>query len=285
MSFGAPYTLLLILPALGALVWLKTRFRPGAARLPGDWSRIVEPALQPFMARRAATGSRAPVVLMLFVWTLLVLALAQPSIDTGKTSDYANLAGRVIVLDLGSGADVHNQRLAVIRLIESAPKVPTAIVVATSESFEAVPMTTDRAHLERYLQVIDADVMPVAGRSLDLAAAHGEGLLARASIIAGQVVVISGGSAPRGTTAMPPRWPRALVVASGKLSDWRAYGDRTRARLTDVDGLAPISNDLQRDIARASRQGDRQARRDLAPWLAGMALALWLALFRRRRTA
>ncbi len=265
VNLVAPYTLLLILPALGALIWLTTRFRSGPARLPGDWQRIIEPVLQPFMARYAVTESRPPILLLLCLWTLLVVALAQPSIDTGEASDYANLAGRVIVLDLGAGADIHHQRLAVLRLIEDAPEVPTAIVVATSESFEAVPMTTDRVHLERYLQVIEAAVMPVGGRSLGLATAHGEALLSRASIVAGQVVVISGDAPPEGETVMPPQWPRALVVASGSQPAWRAYSAKTKAQLTDVDGLAPLSRHLHRDIARAHRQGDQLARRDLAP--------------------
>ncbi|WP_089719659.1 VWA domain-containing protein [Candidatus Entotheonella palauensis] len=283
MSLATPWTLLLLVPALGALIWLKTGSSSGAARLPGHWHRVIEPALQPFMARYTIAESRPPIWLMLSIWTLLVLALAQPSIDTGTATDYANLAGRVMVLDLGAGADIHNQRLAVIRLIEDAPEVPTAIVVATSESFEAVPMTTDRAHLERYLQAIEADVMPVDGRFIELAAAHSEALLTRAEIVAGQVVMISGGTPPARETVRPPQWPRALVVADGSLQPWRAYANQTRARLTDIDNLAPLSRDLNRDMAWAAWQSDRSARRDMAPWLIGSALGLWLGLFRRRR--
>ncbi|ETX08099.1 VWA domain-containing protein [Candidatus Entotheonella palauensis] len=283
MSLAAPWTLWLLLPALGAWIWLKAGSRSGVARLPGDWNRVIEPALQPFMARYTLAESRPPIWLMLSIWALLVLALAQPSIDTGVATDYANLAGRVIVLDLGAEADMHSQRLAVIRLIEDAPEVPTAIVVATSESFEAVPMTTDRVHMERYLQAIEADVMPVGGRFIELAAAHGEALLTRAEIIAGQVVMISGGTPPERETVRPPQWPRALVIAGGNLQQWRTYAKQTHARLTDIDGLAPLSHDLNRDIAWASRQSDRSARRDLMPWLIGAALVLWLGLFRRRR--
>lgn len=283
MSLAAPWALLLLLPALGALIWLQLQSRVGLTRLPGHWNRVIEPALQPFMARYAVAESQPPIGLMLAIWTLLVLALAQPSINTGEASDYANLAGRVIVLDLGAGADIHTQRLAVIRLIEDAPDVPTAIVTATSESFEAVPMTTDRVHLERYLQVIKADVMPVGGRFLGLATAHGEALLTRAEIVAGQVVIVTGGAPPGGETARPPQWPRALVIADQNLPAWRAYANQTQARLTDIDGLAPLSHDLNRDIARAQRQGDPATRRDLAPWLTGAAVVLWLGLFRRRR--
>ncbi len=122
-----------------------------------------------------------------------------------------------------------------IRLIGDAPDIPTALIAATSESFEAVPMTTDRVHLERYLQVIKADVMPVSGRFLELATAHGEALLTRASIVAGQVVVITGDEPPESEAARPPQWPRALVVVDGNLSTWRTYANKAKARLTDAD--------------------------------------------------
>ncbi len=285
MSLTAPWALLLLVPALGAWLWLHLQTHTGPMRLPGHWNRLIEPALQPFMARYALAASRPPVGLIVAIWALLVLALAQPSIDTGEAPDYANLVGRAIVLDLGAGADIHHQRLAVIRLIEDAPDVPTAIVTATSESFEAVPMTTDRVHLERYLQVIEADVMPVGGRFLQLATAHGEALLTRAEMVAGQVVVITGGAPPQGETAVPSQWPRALVIADGSLLAWRAYANQSKAELTDIDGLAPLSQDLDHDMARAQRQSDQTTRWDLAPWLTGAAIVLWLGLFRRRRTS
>ena len=287
MSFAAPWILLLLLPAYVALAWLKITWRSGAARLPGDWRRVIEPVLQPFMARYAASDAPPRVGLALAIWTLLVLALAHPSFDTGKSTRYANLAGRVIALDLGAEADIRRQRLAAVRLIEAAPDVPTAIVAATSESFEAVPMTTDRAHLERYLQALDAEVMPVGGRFLELAAAHGEALLSRASMLAGQVVLISGGAPPAHGAVKPPQWPRALVIVGDGFHapQWRAYARQTQAQLTDVDGLAPLSRDLQRDMQRAERQSDRAARWDLTPWLSGAALLLWLGFFRRRETA
>lgn len=147
-------------------------------------------------------------------------------------------------------------------------------------------MTTDRVHLERYLQAIEADVMPVDGRFLELAAAHGEALLDRASIVAGQVVMISGGSPPEHNPEGRTRqWPRALVIADDNLQQWRTYAKQTDARLANIDGLAPLSHALNRDIAWASRHGDRTTRRDLTPWLIGAAVVLWLGLFRRRRTS
>lgn len=154
--------------------------------------------------------------------------------------------------------------------------------MATSESFEAVPLTVDRAHLERYLQVIEADIMPAGGRALELAAAHGEGLLTRASIIAGQVVVISGGTPAPAQTVMPPRWPRALIITDGDPADWSVYADKTGARLSDIDDVEPVVQELDSDIARALRQSERPARHDLTPWLIAAVLLLWLTLFRRR---
>jgi hypothetical protein len=282
---ATPVFLWLLLPALAVLIWRLSRYDTGSVALPGNWNRIIEPALQSFMSRSAISDTRPRFALLLGMWTLLVLALAQPGIENAGTPDYANIAGRAIVLDLGAQASIHRQRLAVTRLLDAAPAVPTAIVMATSESFEAVPLTVDRAHLERYLQVIEPDIMPVAGRALELAAAHGEGLLDRASIIAGQVVVISGGPPPPADTVMPPRWPRALIITDGDPADWSTYADKTGARLRDIDEVGAIVQDLDRDIARALRQSEQPARHELTPWLIAAGLLLWLALFRRRSGA
>lgn len=75
MSLAAPWILLLLLPALGGAIWLQVSSHANLARLPGDWHRLIEPALQTFMARYTVVESRPPIRLMLSIWTLLVLAL------------------------------------------------------------------------------------------------------------------------------------------------------------------------------------------------------------------
>lgn len=285
MSFAQPLTLFLLLPALGALAWrLSGASGLPAGQLPGDWVRVVEPPLRRFMASGALAGVRVSLLLPLSIWVLLVLALARPALDTGAAADYSNIAGRVIALDLGAGANIHSQRLAATRLMEDLPGVPTAIVVGTGDAFDVVPLTTDRAYVDRYLQVITPDVMPLDGRSLGVAIAHGEAILTRAGIVAGQVVVLSAGKPPTYSSG-DARWPRAVVVEAKDREAWAPYVATIGASLGAVDDLSAVQRELQNDIDRARRDGDRQGRTELAPYLLTVAMVLWLVLFRRQRAA
>ena len=169
MSFVFPAALLLFLPALALAAWIVLWRGPAALRLPGHWHRVIETRMQPFMARQVASQNRIPWVFWLAIWSLLVLGLARPVLDFGAPEPYGNLAGRVIALDLGAETDLERQKLLVYRILDAAPATPTALVVSTAEAFDIVPFTTDRAHFDRYLDVVRPDVMPVSGRAPGIA--------------------------------------------------------------------------------------------------------------------
>ncbi|MDH3772554.1 MAG: hypothetical protein OET79_16410, partial [Nitrospirota bacterium] len=224
-------------------------------------------------------------LLWLTIWTLLVLGLARPMLDSGAPTAYGNLAGRVIALDLGAGVDVDRQRLLVHRILDAAPTMPTALVVATAEAFGVVPFTTDRAHLDRYLQVINPDVMPVFGRAPGIAIVHAESLLERADIVVGQLVLLTGGKVPPSESTKVGDWLRALVVDNDRLSDWEGYADRIGARLTDETSIQTVIDDLDDQVAAAIRDGDKAAELALGPWLVAVAALFWLSFFRRVRSS
>ena len=71
-------------------------------------------------------------------------------------------------------------------LLDATPEIPTALVVASGDAFNVVPLTTDRAFLDRYLNVIAPDVMPLEGRALQVTVAQAEGILTLAGVLAGQ---------------------------------------------------------------------------------------------------
>ena len=276
--------LFLLLPALAGYVWLK--YCPGgtSGQLPGDWRRIVDPVLRPLMVSEVLLGSAIGPLLILAIWAILVLALARPGIEASSRAEFSNIAGRVIALDLGAGVDIHAQRLAVTKLIEASPRIPTALVVATADAFSVVPLTTDRAFIDRYLNVIRPEVMPITGQSLRVTLAHGEAVLTRAGIVAGQLVLLTGGPPPELDTEQPARWLRALVVAKKERQDWVRYADQISSRLATHGDLGPVVDDLDRAVGRAMRDGGRLAHLELTPYLIGAALALWLGLFRRLKT-
>lgn len=287
-----PLALLLLLPALALALWPRAAGAALPAGLPGDWARVVEPALRAIAAggdqdTRPGRVGRLP----LAIWCLLVVALAGPGIESGTRQAFGNLAGRVIVLDLGSSSDMAAQRVAAGRLLDRSPEVPTAVVAATSDAFDVMPLTRDRRQIERYLQVLDPGMMPVGGRALALAFGHAETILVRAGIVAGQVVLVTGGAPPASAApGVPARtaspWLRAVVVvgpgAQRSRAAWQAYAESEAARLSEGEQLSAVTDDLARAVAQASREAGDRARLDLTPWLIAVAAALWLGLFRRR---
>ena len=285
MSFVYPFALLLLLPAFGFVAWLTLWRGQAAMSLPGHWHRVIDVNMQSYMAQQVMSQNRLPIMLWLTIWTLLVLGLARPVLDIGEPTNYGNLAGRVIALDIGAGVDVESQRLIAYRILDAAPSMPTALVVATAEAFDIVPFTTDRVHLDRYLEVIKPDVMPVSGRAPAIAITHAESLLARAGLVVGQLVLVTGGGVPAVDATAAGDWLRALVVDRESLAAWEDYADRIGARLADETAIEAVINDLDRDVADALRDSDGAAEFALGPWLVGAAALLWLMFFRRIRSA
>jgi len=284
MIVSHPLVLFLLVPALAAFAWLARHGDRYLARLPGDWERLVVPSLRATVGRAATQGAAPQLLGFLTLWAVLVIAIARPAWKLEEVADFANIAGRVIAMDLGGGADIHSQRLAAATLIDSTPDVPTALVVGTGDAFNVVPLTTDRNFLDRYLNVIAPDVMPLDGQAIPLTVAHSEAILTRAGVVVGQVILLVGGEPPVPAAKYFARWSRVLATDPETRDDWRGYANYLGARLVSYDDLTPATDDLARQIERAQHRGDRAAVHDLTPYLLAIAALLWLTLFRRRRT-
>ena len=284
MIISYPLVLFLLVPAIAAFAWLVRRGDLYLARLPGDWERLVKPALRNIVGREATQGG-APQLLSFFVlWVVLVTAISRPVWKLEDAANFPNIAGRVIAMDLGGGADIHSQRLAAAALLDSAPDVPTALVVGSGDAFNVVPLTTDRDFMNRYLNVITPDVMPLEGQALPVTVAHSEAILTRAGVVVGQVILLTGGEPPTLGDEYLRRWTRVVVTEPESRGEWVDYANYLGARLVSYDDLTSVIDDLEREIERAQHRGDNAAVYDLTPYLLGVAVLLWLALFRRRRT-
>ena len=284
MIISYPLVLFLLVPAIAAFAWLVRRGDLYLARLPGDWERLVKPALRNIVGREA-TQRGAPQLLSFFVlWVVLVTAISRPVWKLEDAANFPNIAGRVIAMDLGGGADIHSQRLAAAALLDSAPDVPTALVVGSGDAFNVVPLTTDRDFMNRYLNVITPDVMPLEGQALPVTVAHSEAILTRAGVVVGQVILLTGGEPPTLGDEYLRRWTRVVVTEPESRGEWVDYANYLGARLVSYDDLTSVIDDLEREIERAQHRGDNAAVYDLTPYLLGVAVLLWLALFRRRRS-
>ena len=284
MIISYPLVLLLLVPAISAFAWIARRGDLYSARLPGDWERLVKPPLRTIVGREATQGGAPQLLSFFFLWVVLVTAIARPVWKLEDAVNFPNIAGRVIAMDLGGGADIHSQRLAAAALIDSAPDVPTALVVGSGDAFNVVPLTTDRDFIDRYLNVITPDVMPVEGQAIPVTVAHSEAILTRAGVVVGQVILLVGGEPPTLDNKYIPRWERVVVTDPGTRDKWGGYANYLGAHLVSYDDLTTVVDALEREIERARNRGDRAAVHDLTPYLLGIAVLLWLTLFRRRRT-
>ena len=284
MIVSHPLVLLLLIPAVAAFAWLARLGDRYLARLPGDWGRVVAPSLRTFVGREATQGAAPQLLGFLALWVVLVITISRPVWKLEEAANFSNIAGRVIAMDLGGGADIHNQRLAATTLIDSAPDVPTALVVGSGDAFNVVPLTTDRNFVDRYLNVITPDVMPLDGQAIPVTVAHSEAILTRAGVVVGQVILLTGGEPPALGAEYLARWSRVVITDPGTRGKWGGYANYLGARLVSYNDLAPVVDDLERQIERARHRGDRAAVHDLTPYLLALAALLWLTLFRRRRT-
>ncbi|MCY4590055.1 MAG: VWA domain-containing protein [Alphaproteobacteria bacterium] len=283
MTFTHPFVLLLLVPlALALLLALNHRAVP-AGRLPGGWRRLVAPGLHDYLGRGLRDRTPGMVRWCCGLAAILVIALARPVIESTDRPAWANLAGRVVVIDMSAASALPGHRLRAAAIVESSMPVPVALVATAGESYTVVPFTSDPQHLDRYLQVLDTTMMPLGGRSLSSGIAHGEALLRDGRIRAGLIVVLTGGPPPGDPVRLAASGTRRTILLADTDPDrWRETGRRLGAEvLAHADSAKVLAdhNDAIRDLVRAS---DRDSTHDLTPWVLALAAAGWVALFRRR---
>jgi len=258
-------------------------------QLPGAWHRAIQGDLRSFLNRSV---QKVPAsfrrIALLFLWLFLAAALARISLGHIEAPKLRNLDARVVVIDLGV-PELADDRVAAARyLIDSADDVPTAVVAVTEHAFDVVPLTRDDTHLDRYLQVLNKDVMPIEGRALMTGIERAIALLDRAEIQARQITVFTGGTPPAiGRFQIPERDDKQniwLVLPESSKAVWRDFaGDLDATLAGDWDtGMIHADFEEQRQDAAAKAVSIRE-RQDITPWLIALLLPLWLLLFFRRQ--
>lgn len=279
------HPLWLLAPVLALAVLVIGR---GYVQLPGTWNRAIQGELQAFLAA-SVQHVRAPWrgLALIVLWCLLAAALATISLGQIETPKLRNLDARIVVIDLGV-PDIAEDRIAAARyLIDSADNVPTAVIAVTEHAFDVVPLTRDNTHLDRYLQVLTRDVMPIEGRSLMLGIERAIALLDRAGIQARQITVYTGDMPPSvGRFQMPERnrdqniW---FVLPENAKATWQDLAGDLGATVIDDQETEALHRDFEdRRQEAAARAISTRERQDITPWLIILLLPLWLLLFFRR---
>lgn len=279
MTFIAPFALLLIGPfALLFALCRSPRFNV-AAQLPGAWARVVAPAFRPIVAVQSQSGS-APHVLTFVVGVLLILAMARPGVDLKDPEDFASLGGRVVVIDVGADLTRHRQFVDALVLAEEA--TATAIVAVTGDAYRITPFTSDKAHTDRYLRVLSADMMPRPGHKPHLGLALAERMLEQGGYLVRQVIILSARDAPGEVVAVPPVGVSRILVDLSDGDGWRNWASAQEADIASRDAVDAIASDFSSDMLAAARSELPDAVVELKTPLIGLAAMLFLFRFRRR---
>lgn len=203
--FLRPWWWLALIPA-AALMWVLARRRLGA----GDWTRVVDPRLLPFVLLRDTSRRSRPWARYLYPVGALaaITALAGPTWQRLPQPVYRDQGAVVVALDLSRSMDATDVRPS--RLVRARFKLAdllgrreageTALIVYAGEAYVVTPLTDDQATILAQLPALSTDLMPSRGSRSDLAIDKAGQLLEQAGAIRGQVVLITDGVDPDRTS-------------------------------------------------------------------------------------
>ncbi len=172
----------------------------------GNWQRIVDPVLAPYVLSReqvGATGYRWWLVMLGAV--LAALAMAGPSWERVEQPVFRSEQAIVVALDLSRSMDAQDvspsrltrARLKILDILERRSSGQTALIVYSSNAFTVTPLTTDTDTVAALVNSLSTDIMPSRGSYPPAAIEKGQQLLEQAGVRFGEVLLMTdGGSSP-----------------------------------------------------------------------------------------
>lgn len=186
---------LLALPLVALVATIVARRSRGLA----GWERAVDPMLLAMMQRLGSVvpGAARRTWLPILIAAPIVLALAGPGLRDGNPPTFRNLDGIVLAMDLSGsvaeGGGLEDAKAAAQLALQRAGSRPVMLIVFAGDAFVATAFTNDPEALGSTLAVLDAGTVPAPGSRPDRALALAGRTLADASIINGDVVLITDG--------------------------------------------------------------------------------------------
>lgn len=209
--FLYPLWLLLLLP-LVLLLWQLRRYRGASG---GEWNRVVDPRLQPYVIIRGEAAQQDRTWwLVALAGIIAITALAGPAWKKQPQPVHKLQSPLVILLDLSASMyaqDHKPNRLTRARfklsdLLEARREGQTALIVFAGDAFAVTPLTQDNDTILAQVKALSPAIMPVPGSRADLALKSAEKLFEQAGFSSGNILLLTDGI---------PKPARAASIARG----------------------------------------------------------------------
>jgi Ca-activated chloride channel family protein len=190
---------------------------------PGNWQRVIDPALAPFVLSLSASRRyRYRWWLLALGGILTVMSLAGPSWNRVEQPVFRSEQAMVIALDLSRSMDAQDltpsrltrARLKILDILERRKSGQSALIVYSANAFTVTPLTTDTDTVAALVNSLGTDIMPSRGSYPIAAINKGRQLLEQAGIGYGEVLLITDG----GTSPAAERAAADLYAAGYTLS-------------------------------------------------------------------
>ncbi len=209
--FLYPWWLLLLLP-LALLLWQLRRYRGASG---GEWNKVVDPRLQPYViVRGESVQQQRSWWLIALAGIIAITALAGPAWQKLPQPVHKLQSPLVILLDLSTSMyaqDLKPNRLTRARfelsdLLEARREGQTALIVFAGDAFAVTPLTQDNDTILAQVKALSPAIMPVPGSRADLALKSAEKLLEQGGVNSGDILLLTDGI---------PKPARAASIARG----------------------------------------------------------------------
>lgn len=187
----------LAVPVALALMVLSLR---RSARL-GDWQSGIAPHLLTAMTslgRIEAGRGHLTAALPFVVAAFVAVALSGPAVERRGAQTFRNLDGVVFVMDVSGSMTRDASWPAVVNMaragLSQLGSRPAALIVYAGDSYLASPLTADHLQLGQSVSLLDDATVPDLGNRPTLALRMAADVLEDASILSGEVVLMTDGA-------------------------------------------------------------------------------------------
>jgi len=168
--FLRPLALLGLIPALLIVAFAQLRKRSA-----GNWEKIINPALLPFLMQGKSNKKQRGIYWVLLAWIVGCLALAGPTWQQLPQPVHKKASALILILDLSPSMlaeDIKPSRLArarykLIDILQNRGEGYSALVVYGGEAYTLSPLTEDSNTIISLVPTLQPSLLPVYGSNTE----------------------------------------------------------------------------------------------------------------------